>query len=354
MELPNERTPQPSPNPSTDDRGFGTLNAARRGPEIAAAAVYMAAALALFVYFRFRFQWFPVSWTDNRYEIASLLGGVLLVVSSIRIFMARKLGDLMGLVGALLVWPYFRLAEFNGFTFSSWVIFNLPDGSYDSRCSTLIATLTILSIGSLFAATAYSALRLTPRTWHVGKLPLRNRAWPGFAISFLFLTGWYLTSISPYQIPIYDIHQIRPIVSVLHVEKHGLQFHETSLAFYRDGQFYFAHDDRKLFQYRFQGTLAKGVLAEESFRRLNGVANSPPEFRGANVASYIPPRAWNADRWFVFVEGRAARKPINVELTVAPKEVVTLFYDVQNLPLEWTKKTTKRDVCLGFCYDPTY
>lgn len=348
------RTPQPIPDVATDDPGVGMLNPARRRSEILAAIVYLGASLLLILYFRFRFHWFSGSWTDNRYEVASLLGGVFLLVSSFRVFMARRFGDLMALVGALLVWPYFRLAEFNGYSFSSWVIFNLPGASRDSHFAFLIATLTILSMSSLFAATAYSALRLTPRTWLIGKLPLRDRAWPGFVISLLFVAAWYLTAVTPYQIPIFDIHQIRPLVSVLHVEKHGLQFHETYVAFYRDGQFYLTRDDRKLFQYCFQTNLAHGVITEEQLRLLNGVANSPPEFRGSQVWSHGPPYTWNADRWIVFVRGRAGRKPIDAELSVVPKEVLALFYDAQKLPYEETRQSTARDVCFGFCYDPSY
>ena len=277
-----------------------------------------------------------------------------MLVSSFRVFMARKFGDLIALVGALLVWPYFRLVEFNGYNFSSWVIFNLPGSSRDSHFAFRVAALTILSISSLFAATAYAALRLTPRTWLIGKLSLRDRSWPGFVISILFVATWYLRAVTPYQIPIYDIHQIQPLVAVLHVEKHGLQFHETYVAFYRDGQFYLTNDDRKLFQYCFQKNFTHGELTEKQFRLLNAVANLPPEFQGSQVWSHRPPYTWNADRWIVFVQGRVGRKPIDVEVSVVPKEVLTLFYDAQKLPYEERRQSAARDVCLGFCYDPSY
>lgn len=260
----------------------------------------------------------------------------------------------MALVGALLAWPYFRLAAFYRYGFSSWLIFNLPGESSELHTAFLIATLTILAVSTLFAATAFSALRLTPRAWRIGKLSLRDRATPGFAVTFLFVITWYLTAVTPYQIPILDLHQIRPIVSVLHVEKHGLQFHETSLAFYRDGQFYLAQNDRRLIQYSFQRSLARGVLTEDWFRLLNALANSPPEIKGSDVSSYVPPQTWNTDRWFVSIQGGAGREVINKDASVVPKEVLSLFYAAQKLPQEWTKQETARDVCLGFCYDPTY
>jgi hypothetical protein len=281
-------------------------------------------------------------------------GGAMLLVSSIRVFMARRFADLIALVGALLAWPYFWLAAFPRYVFSSWLTFNLGGESSELHFARLIATLTILAASALVAATAFSALRLTPKAWRIGKLSLRDRAWPGFALTFLFVVTWYLRAVTPYQIPIYDIHQNLPDVSVLHVEKHGLRFHETSLAFYRDGAFYLAQNDRRLFQYSFETRLARGVLTEDCFRLLNGLANSPPEFRGSDVSSYVPPKTWNADRWFVTMQGRAGRKPTNIDASVVPKEVLTLFYETQKLPQEWAQLKTARDVCLGFCYDPTY
>lgn len=338
---------------ANDSSEFETMSVARRRSEIVAAAVYLGAGLALLLYFLARCHWIRGSWTDNRYEIAALLGATILLISSVRVFMARRFGDLMALIGALLVWPYFRLAEFNRY-FSSWVLFNVPGVSPDQRTELFFAALTVVAISALVAATAYSALRLTPRIWLIGKLSLRDRVWPGFVITFMFVVIWYLKTVTPYQIPIYDLHGVRPIVSILHVEKHGLQFRETNVAFYRDGEFYVAHDNHRLFQYSFQRSWAKGELTEDYFRLLHELANSPPEFIGSDVSSYVPPHSWNADRWFVFIEGRAGRKPVNVEASTMPDEVVSLFYEAQKLPLEWTEQDTMRDVCLGFCYDPTY
>jgi hypothetical protein len=230
----------------------------------------------------------------------------------------------------------------------------LPGESSNLHSAFFIAALTILAVSTLVAATAFSALRMTPRAWRIGKLCLRDRAWPGFAVTFLFVVTWYLTAVTPYQIPISDIHQIRFLVSVLHVQKHGLQLHETRLAFYRDGQFYLAQYDRRLFQYSFQRNLARGVLTEDWFRLLNGLANSPPDIRGSDVSSYVLPKTWNADRWFISIQGRAGRELIYKDASVVPKEVLSLFYAAQKLPQEWTKQETARDVCLGFCYDPAY
>lgn len=339
---------------ASDERELAKLIGVRRRSEILVAIVYLGAALALIVYFRFSWYWIPRAWTANRNEIASLVGAGLLLASSIRVFMCRRFGDLMALVGALCPWSSFRLIVFSRYSFSPWVIFNLPGKGSELHSAFLMAALTIVASSTLVAATACSALRLTPTTWVIRELSLRDRAWPGLAAALLFVVVWYLKTVSPYQIPIFDIHQARPTVSVLHVEKHGLHFHETNLTFYRDGQFYLTRDDRKLFQYAFERNVGSGVVTEECMRLLNGLANSPPEFNGSHDSSYVQPRSWNADRWYIQVERRDGRGPVNVETSVVPEDVLRLFYGTQKLPQERAEQETARDVCLGFCYDPTF
>lgn len=354
------RNPQSKPTGAIDDHNSGSPSPNRRRSEILAGAIYLIVVASLTICFHSRFSWSRESWTDNRYELAAVFGAALLFVASIRLFMAKKVGDIAALIGTVLVWPYFHLAEFSGYTFSSWVLFNLPDGNgwgvtnSEARAVFAIATSTVLAVAMLIHATAYSALRLMPRSWLIRGVPLCDRSWLPFLVSIPLMAIWYLTAVTPYQIPIYDIHQIRPVLSVWHVEKHGLQFRETRLAFYRDGQFYFSHDDHRLFQYRFHRSLATGVLTEKDFRLFQDVTNSPPEFSGSYFSSYTPPRKWNADRWFIALEARAGRKPINVDEPVVPKEILTLFYEAQKLPQERASQDTLKDVCLGFCYDPSY
>jgi hypothetical protein len=317
-----------------------------------AVAVYLAAALALVVYFRFYWYWIPRAWTANHNEIASLVGAGLLLASSISVFIGRRFGDLTALVGALCAWSGFWLIVFNRYGFSPWVIFNMPGSGPELHSEFLMAALTILATSTLVAATACSALRLTPRIWVIGKVPLRDRAWPGLAIALLFVVVWYVKTVSPYQIPIFDIHQARPTISVLHVEKHGLHFSETNLAVYRDGQFYLARDDRSLFRYSFERGLASGDITGDCVLLFNRLAKSPPEFSGSHVSSYVPPHAWNADRWYIYIGESAGRKPMSVDAAVVPDDVLRLFYLSQKLPQERAEQETARDVCLGICYDP--
>ena len=338
---------------ASDEREIGNLIVRRRS-KVVAAAVYLGAALALVLYFAFYWYWIPSAWTANLNEIALLIGAGLFLASSFGVFTGRRLGDLMALIGALGAWSSFRLIVFNRFTFSPWVLFNMPGGRPEVHFGFLMATLTILATSALVAATACSALRLTPKIWVIDKVPLRDRAWLGLVVALLFVVVWYVKTVSPYQIPIFDIHQGQPPMSVLHVEKHGLHFSETYLTVYRDGRFYLARDDRSLFQYAFQRGVASGDITGDCDLLFNRLAHSPPEFSGSHVSSYVPHRAWNSDRWYIYVGGSAGRRPISVDAAVVPDDVLRLFYGSQKLPQERVVQETARDVCMGFCYDPTY
>ena len=348
------RAIQPKSDVGARNSAASPANATKRGAEITAAIVYALTAFCLLLCFRFSFSWISGSWSANRYETAAFAGDMSMLIASVCVLMKSRFADRVALLGAILNWPFFRFAEFSGYTFSSWLVFNLPDDGDESRAALRLVTLKIVSISLLFAATAFSSWRLMPASWRARKLSLRDRTWPGFAICFLLVGTWFLVSVSRYQIPIYDLHDNPPILSVLHVEKSGLHFHETSLAFYRNGEFYLRRDDRRLFQYRFPMSIINGVLTEPDLRLLKGLADSPREFQGTQVSSYSPPHAWKADRWYVFDERRAGRKPINMEISVVPNDILSLFADAQKLPPYRTWRRTSKDVCFGFCFDPTY
>jgi len=323
---------------ASDEREIGNLIARRRS-EVVAAAVYLGAALALVLYFTFYWYWIPSAWTANLNEIALLIGAGLLLASSFGVFTGRRLGDLMALIGALGAWSSFRLIVFDRFTCGPWVLFNMPGGRPEVHFGFLMATLTILATSALVAATACSALRLTPKIWVIGKVPLRDRAWLGLAVALLFVVVWYVKTVSPYQIPIFDIHQGQPTISVLHVEKHGLHFSETYLSVYRDGKFYLARDDRSLFQYAFQRGVASGDITGDCDLLFNRLVHSPPEFSGSHVSSYVPPRAWNADRWYIYVGEGLGEGPLVWTQRSCPTTYFAYFMGVRSCHKNaWYKK----------------
>jgi hypothetical protein len=141
---------------------------------------------------------------------------------------------------------------------------------------------------------------------------------------------------------------------ILHLEKRGLHFRETTISEYRDGRAFVWRNDRRLFQYCFERQAAWTALAETSpvtFQRAR-------EFRESRIPGNLQTplsdtlRSWNSEAWYVVLNDSrllAFRK----EQTAPPREVIELFHQIENLPLREDGRFAVRDVCLGFCYDPT-
>ena len=65
-----------------------------------------------------------------------------------------------------------------------------------------------------------------------------------------------------------------------------------------------------------------------------------------------PLRAWNADGWYFKSVGIGLRAYTSDKGTTPPQEVVDLFSELQKIPHAEGKQSDRKDVCLGFCYDP--
>lgn len=147
-----------------------------------------------------------------------------------------------------------------------WTVFNAPDGELGIYDNLHVAWLAIFSTALIVLAIATAALRLLPARWSFRGLALRERTWPAFGASFVFLAIWFSQSVMPYRISGAVDYGGWPILQILHVEKRGLQFHETcvSVAGHRNQpeSVYFSGNDRRLFQYRFQEKNASGELPE--------------------------------------------------------------------------------------------
>jgi hypothetical protein len=366
-------TLEPSPGPSTDADSAEMIHWTPRRQEILAGAICLSAAAGLICCFRFGYEWFTADWfqhgwyegswfeapwlNDLRdpYVSAALLAAVILVFASVRVFLTPKLGYIMGLTAALLAWPFFLRNELRDYRlFNSWVALNFSDRLASGLPG---AKLTILAVVLLLLATWSCLVRLAPARWCIGRAPLRDRTWPAFVISLLVVAVWYLTAVTLYR-PIYP-GGIHPCLSVVHVEKHGLQFRETTVAVMRDWRFYVVHADRRLLQYSFEDLGSVGYVPEEAFRSLQAFIDLPefrssPEDPRSRSSRYPPLRVWNSDRWFVYFEGVPGRGLFNVDRSAVPKDLLDWFYRAQSLPAAHTWRRTENDVCLGFCYDPAY
>lgn len=102
-----------------------------------------------------------------------------------------------------------------------------------------------------------------------------------------------------------------------------------------------------------------GVLSSEDIKAVRAMAGSPqlqgsPEYRRTQFPSYQPPRSWNSDLWYVFAGGVPSPNLNGVKAAAVPKEILEWFNKAQNSPKTEFAKEEAGDVCLGFCYDPTY
>ena len=215
---------------------------------------------------------------------------------------------LAGLLG--LPWVYWTALK-GSLLGNVWLMFNLS-GKELGLYPPVYPALTIFSIALIVLAIAIAALRLIPSRWQFRKSPVCERTWPALAASFLFLVIWFSQSVMPYRIPGAVQRSQWPILQILHVEKHGLQFHESCVSVWEPPRqplaVSFSENDRRLFQYRFQQNYASGQMPESLFERVRAMVHSSD--RANEKRDDIKPlRAWNVEGWYFTAEG-VGIKPI--------------------------------------------
>jgi hypothetical protein len=155
----------------------------------------------------------------------------------------------------------------------------------------------------------------------------------------------------PYRIPGAVDHAGWPILHILHVEKHGLQFQETCISISREGGIYVSQNHRRLFQYRFIETNSRGELSSSLMGRVQSIVHSL-EFKEKKRQAITPIRSWNADNWYLQVEGSPILEYAPKSAAAPRAEIVALFNDLEASPRSSSPPSTLKDICLGFCYDP--
>jgi len=239
---------------------------------------------------------------------------------------------------------------------NTWTMFNVSDRKFLSYSALHLTELTIFSVALIVLAIATAALRLVPARWRFRGLPVRERTWPALGATLLFLSAWFSQSVMPYRISGAVDYTGWPILQILHVEKRGLQFHETHVAVagYRRHPLSvsFSANDRRLFEYRFQQQYGSmGELQQPLTDRIQAVIQSS-ESASRNSVEVKPLRKWNVDGWYVTGEGLALKAYTTDKGEPPPQEIVGLFDDLEKLPRSRESHSEVRDVCLGFCYDP--
>ena len=110
-------------------------------------------------------------------------------------------------------------------------------------------------------------------------------------------------------------------------------------------------NERRLFRYRFQQGLARVEAPKVVGERIAPLIQSLKTVKW-NREPIKPLRGWSDEGWYVAgeeVELEVCAKENQVE---PPQEVVELFHDLEDLPRSQQTSEGRKDVCLGFCYDP--
>jgi hypothetical protein len=236
-----------------------------------------------------------------------------------------------------------------------WLVFNVPDND-PGRYMRSYAYVAIAIVGLIALAVVTAGLRLLPAQWQFRRTPLRKGTWPAVAASIVVLAVWFSQSVLPYRIPGAVDYSDYPVLQILHVEKHGLQFHERCFSIYwqppyRPISVSFTGSDRRLFQYRFQHSGSSLQLPKGLVDRVQTlVESSAHEKREQDTVR--PIWNWNADRWYFSGQGLGFRVYSASNGSNPPQEVVDLFRELDGSPRYSETHSELKDVCLGFCYDP--
>jgi hypothetical protein len=315
-------------------------------PVLTAAAIYFCAGLCIASMFLRLARFGPVfdgPWT----AIMAVTGSLIFLCAGVLVFFRPTVAYLLGVLAGGLALPGF-VAE-SPFP-SAWAYLNGPD-HFGNDAFRPVAALEILSVALIAAALTCSILRLLPSRLLLRSSPLSHRTWPAIAVAVVALALWLQHSARPWMIP-EIVDEVSPELRILHVEKRGLQFHETSVFSSRNARFWVSHNDRKLLQYRFQSRSAGGVMPASIADRAKVLAHSTT-LRNVRTAPAIALRSWNAEGWYVALWDSPPLAFTTEYGTNPPQEVRDLLEQIEKLA--WTQPQRSfaiEDVCLGFCYDP--
>jgi hypothetical protein len=301
-------------------------------------------------------RWFDASSFRTAFCFFYLLSSVLFAFAAGALSHRPTLAHSSALAG-LVSMPYIYWTTLQDTPLgNTWTMFNESNRKFVSYDALHLTELTIFSVVLIVLAVATAAMRLVPADWRLRGLPVRERTWPALGATLLFLAVWFSQSVMPYRISGAMDYSGWPVLQILHVEKRGLQFHETTVSVggYRTHPLSasFSGNDRRLFEYRFQQYYGwAGELQPTLTDRVQAVIQSS-ESANRNPVEVKPLRKWNEDGWYVAGQGLALKAYTTEKGESPPHEIVRLFNELETLPRSRESQSEVRDVCLGFCYDP--
>ena len=252
-------------------------------------------------------------------------------------------------IGAALPMPWIFLSE-RAFS-NSWISLNASWSSPDTSRYMRYSQLRIISVALLLTIFILTVTRLLPSHWQLLRHPINRLTWPAFAISFIFISYWFATSVFPYRQPVI-VDAMRPELGLLHVEKDGTVFHETRITVYRDGRYYLTRNDRHLFRYSFSETAQEALLTNNLRAKLKDIL-ALPELKQTLERAPRALRSRYGDGWYTQMGSSQITAFTTENSTPPPAELRTFLADIEREPsLGPGSRYEIRDVCLGFCYDP--
>jgi hypothetical protein len=289
----------------------------------------------------------PITSLDATFIAASV--GPFVLVAAVLFRSRPRIGYIMTAVGTALPLFWIYRTESRAFI-NSWVLLNASG----DRAETLYlryAQLRIVCAALLLFALAWALIRLLPSSWQVRNLPLNQRTWPAVVIAVFVIVWWFATFAFPYRQPVI-VDAMASQLSVLHVEKNGIDFHETSLGIYRDCRFVTTHNDRRLFRYKFDEVWHGGVLTEHQCMQLKTVLGLPDLQRTQDRAPKAL-RVAHGEGWYTEMQRYEIAAFTTENATAPPAELVAFFRGIVEMPSDGPHyRYEVRDVCFGFCYDP--
>jgi hypothetical protein len=283
-------------------------------------------------------------------DVPAQAGPFVFLCAGVLVFLRPRWGYGLGVLGGLTAFTSFLWTE-SSFGDSSWVVLNATAGVMPGdRDFTAFVLLRILSGVLIGIAAVCSCLRLLPARWLLGKRPLCQSTWPAFAIGLVVMAVWFMHSVMPYRVPL--IVDAGPAeLRILHIEKRGLHFHETTLGVTRDGRVFVYRDDRRLFQFRWETRSVLRLMPQTTREHVAALLGSPELWR-LHTAPAKHLWSWNAEGWYVVLKDTRLLAFTSEYRTEPPTGVTDPFREIEKLPGREQRSWSVQDVCLGLCYGP--
>jgi hypothetical protein len=291
----------------------------------------------------------PLTSLDIKFVAASL--GPFALAAAVPFFRRSRIGHTMTAVGAALPLFWIYRTESRTFYVNSWIALNGSDEMGYTKDLQRYPLLRIVCVALLIFTLIWALIRLLPSGWQVRNVPVNQRTWPGTVIAAFVIVWWFATFAFPYQQPVI-VDAMTPELSILHVEKDGFTFHETSISIYYGGRFWVTSNDRRLFRYAFEQVTQEGALTEAQRVQLKTV-QALPDLQHVKDRAPKALHAIHGEGWYTEMGSFKITAFTTENSTPPPAELVAFFRGIVELPSNSPQyRYEVRDVCLGFCYDP--